>query len=394
MIVKNVRTFLLILSKSLNNRRLALAVASLSMVLGASLVAALLLLSLDMGSKAGRELRAYGANMLLTPRATSLQVGTGALSFGLVTEEGVYLDEKDMGVFQEEGISSNILSYVPYLYGSVEIDEQRVTLVGTRFDALRKTSSWWKLTGEWIDVGDVHSAIVGVNVAERLRLRQGDDLNITYQSRIQRFTVKGVVDTGGSEDDQIFVLLEEVQRVLERPGSISEVQISALTDKQPLSTLKENLERRLPHLKVSLVSQLAQAETMVIGKVQLLMTIISVVVLLASAMVVMTTMTTSVLERAREIGLMKALGASDMNVSALFLAEGGAIGVVGGVLGYGLGFILAQFVGRTVFGTGILLRPLLMPITLGVALAVALLACAVPVGRAVRIDPAITLRGE
>ena len=59
----------------------------------------------------------------------------------------------------------------------------------------------------------------------------------------------------------------------------------------------------------------------------------------------MTTMITSVIERQKEIGLMKSVGAENKKIISLFLSEATIIGVIGGILGYIIGIILAQFIG-------------------------------------------------
>ena len=99
-------------------------------------------------------------------------------------------------------------------------------------------------------------------------------------------------------------------------------------------------------------------------------------------------------ERRREIGLRKALGASDQSIRKEFLGEGVFLGGLGGILGGILGFVFAQVVSVNVFGSSITLQPLLLPITILASIAIAALSCQLPIRRAVAIDPAIVLKGE
>ena len=118
------------------------------------------------------------------------------------------------------------------------------------------------------------------------------------------------------------------------------------------------------------------------------------VVLLLTMICVSTTMMAVVSERRREIGLRKALGASDNSIRSEFLGEGLFLGLLGGVLGAILGFVFAQVVSVNVFHASIMFRPLLLPVTVLVSMAIAAASCLMPIKRAVAIDPALVLKGE
>ena len=132
----------------------------------------------------------------------------------------------------------------------------------------------------------------------------------------------------------------------------------------------------------------------ILGKISNMMFLITIVGLLASALGVMTTMTTSVIERRKEIGLMKSVGAENKRIGALFISEATIIGIIGGILGYTVGIILSQIIGLSVFGTSINPRIEILPIAIGISIGVTLLASTLPVRRAVKVEPAIVLRGE
>ena len=132
----------------------------------------------------------------------------------------------------------------------------------------------------------------------------------------------------------------------------------------------------------------------ILGKIENMMFLVTIVALLASALGVMTTMTTSVIERKKEIGLMKSVGAENKRIVLLFLSEATIIGTIGGILGFVVGSILAQFIGLSVFDTSITLRLEIIPIAIGISIGVSLLASILPVRRAVKVEPAIVLRGE
>jgi putative ABC transport system permease protein len=105
-------------------------------------------------------------------------------------------------------------------------------------------------------------------------------------------------------------------------------------------------------------------------------------------------MTTSVIERRKEIGLMKSIGAQNQKIVTLFLLETIFIGIIGGILGYMIGVILSQFIGISVFSTTISPQVIVIPFVLGISIGVSLLASILPVRKAIKVEPAIVLRGE
>jgi putative ABC transport system permease protein len=129
-------------------------------------------------------------------------------------------------------------------------------------------------------------------------------------------------------------------------------------------------------------------------KLQALVYLVTVIVLLLTMICVATTMMAVVAERRKEIGLRKALGASNTGIVLEFLGEGVFLGGMGGLLGAGLGFLFAQEVSSQVFSRSITFQPLLIPATLAASVIVTVLACLIPVRRTTDIDPALVLKGE
>jgi putative ABC transport system permease protein len=136
------------------------------------------------------------------------------------------------------------------------------------------------------------------------------------------------------------------------------------------------------------------SETTVLAKLQGLVLLVTIVVLALTMICVATTMTAVVAERRREIGLRKAIGASDGSIVQEFMGEGILLGGVGGIVGSLLGFLFAQTVTLHVFSGSISFRPLLVPITILASVAVTVLASIVPIKSATSVNPALVLKGE
>ena len=388
--------FYRIIAGSLRHRALRVAVASLSIVMGASLVAALAGISLDVGSKAGRELRSYGANLVLTPKAAVGQAGVGNLEFGTVQEER-YLDESQLGRL-DDWEKGEILGYSPLVSATVEAGGTKVPLVGALFERVRALRPWWAVKGEWArdsyDPSGPVPGMLGMQLAGRLGLNLGDSLPIRRGSEKLAVQVVGIVETGGDEDGQLFIPLPSAQQLLGKPGMLSSIEVSAVAERRPLQEIAGAMEKAIPEARVRVVGQIADAEASTLGKVRVLVGLVAALVLLASGLAVASTMAASVMERTREIGLMKALGAGSSRIALVFLAEAAVIGLLGGAPGYLLGVGLTQVIGRAVFGSGMTPSPLAIPLTLVAVLAVCLLASILPIRRALAVDPAVTLRGE
>ncbi len=417
--------FLRILRKSLSKRKSRIAIAVISVIMGAAIATALLSVSLDVSEKVGYEFRKYGANLMVVPKSDTIEVGFPGVDFGSVTEQR-YINESDLWKIKTIFWRNNVLGFAPFLYQVVSVgegqDEQNVVLAGTYFSkdieiiepyssndplifntGIQEISPWWKVTGNWIEnQNDTTSCMVGINVAEKLNLEIGDTFTVRYYENyeeltnetVYNLTVKGIVETDGNEDNQIFVNLQVAQGLTGRIDKVHMIQVSALCNACPVDTFAEEIEGKMLYAEARTVKQLVSAEMNILGKIEDMMFLVTIVALLASALGVMTTMTTSVIERQKEIGLMKSVGAEDKKIVSLFLSEASIIGVIGGILGYIIGIILSQFIGLSVFNTSITPRFEIIPIALGISVGITLLASALPVRRATKVEPAIVLRGE
>ncbi|MCL4535082.1 MAG: ABC transporter permease [Bacteroidetes bacterium] len=438
-----------LLRNVLRRRTRRLLVTVLAVTTGASLAAALLGISLDITGQMGRELRAYGANILASPASGELRLEIGGVPVR-VPGERTLLDENELVRLKTIFWRHNIVGFAPYLTALAQVNGQSVPVTGTWFDVplslpkgaavrtgfaatedqssdttfrtgVRTIAPRWQVQGDWTEDDDLGSAMVGAGLARRMGWQLDDEIVAKVEGRTARLRVVGLVTTGGYEEDQVFVALPAAQALLGLSRGADRVQISALAE--PDTSLRSDLrgldpsemttdqyatwycspimgavitqiQEVLTNADVTPIRQVSQAEVDFLGKIGLLMTLLTVTALGGSTMAVMTAMTASVMERRGEIGLMKAIGADDAQVALIFLSEAALIGVAGGAAGYGLGLVLAQALARTVFSAAGAVPPVVLPITLFLALAVALLGSLLPVRRAVRFEPVLLLRGK
>lgn len=379
--------------KSIVVRHRRLLVAAVAMLLAASLVTGLLTISMEMQNKAARELEAYGANLLLIPRTVSLPAGAGGMAFGKVEAQG-YINEQDLS-YLESGEIRGLRSYASYLYSRASAEGQKVIVAGVLFDKLREINPFWQIQGNWpADSLDSTDSIIGSNVAQKLALNTGDQLSLEFKKGKHVFKVVGIAVVGGSEDNQIFIPLRTAQTLSGRQKQVDLVHIRASSEEAPLSDIAARIERAMPYAEARVIGQIAEAEKSILYKIQLLVSLVAALALLAASVAVFSTMSASVMERTREIGLMKALGAGNKRIAAVFISEAVAIGLAGGIAGSIWGLALAQVISKSVFDSFVHPRMLAFVLSFIIAVAVAVLASLWPAYKALSVEPAVSLRGE
>jgi putative ABC transport system permease protein len=153
------------------------------------------------------------------------------------------------------------------------------------------------------------------------------------------------------------------------------------------------LQEAIPHSHAEQIRQVAQNEGTVLSRINGLMLLVTFAALLASSLAVSAAMATAIFERRSEVGLMKALGAGNFAVAAVFFAEATLLAMMGGVVGFAGGAWLAREIGWSIFNSQIAIEPILFPIILGIAVIVTFAGSALAIRRAVKFDPVYALRG-
>ncbi|MDR2442561.1 MAG: ABC transporter permease [Deltaproteobacteria bacterium] len=365
---------------SLIRRRSRLLVALTGVTIGATVLLGLVTLCYDIPRQLSREFRSYGANMVFVKDGV-----TGRL-------EGETLDK-----VKEALPSERLVGLTPFRYEPVRNHMLPYTAVGTSFTDVRRTSPFWRVTGAW--PGASGQVLIGTDVARATGYSEGSLLTLdgrnASQARYEKdFTVSGIVSSGGVEDGFIFMSLEDMENMTREPGLVDLAEASLTTGGASLPELVNLVKASVPGVEPRLVTRVTRSEETVLSKLTWLVYLVTLVVLTLTMICVTTTMMTVVLERRKEIGLKKALGAENSRVAREFLGEGVMLGVIGGLLGSFTGLIFARVVSYSVFGRGLSPEVHLIPITIAVSAIVTVLASLWPVRRAVDVEPALVLRGE
>ena len=223
---------------------------------------------------------------------------------------------------------------------------------------------------------------------------ESGDSTASVTGNTLNMTVTGILDTGGDEEEYVFMSMEDMEALTGTSDALDVMELSVSATSEELESYKQQIDDAGTGVSARLVKRVTKSETAVLSKLQALVLLVTIVVLALTMICVSTTMMAVVTERRKEIGLRKALGASDASIRTEFLGEGVFLGALGGILGSALGFAFAQVVSVNVFGSSITFQPLLIPISMIVSIVVSGLSCLLPIRSAVQIDPALVLKGE
>ena len=371
--------YLRMVTAALKNRKSRVAIALLALVLGIGVISGLLSVYNDITLKMSKELRSYGANLVLVPAQQ---------------QEGSTLELAKLNQVLEQVPQEKTIGYSPYLYGIVTGNKQRFVAVGVDFSGIQKVSPYWSLDGAW--PSDNNQIVVGSALAEQLELNVGQKLSITAEEtgKTESLQVVGMVSTGSTEDYQVFLELEKAQGLLGKEGQIHTAYLSVMGNSAELITLAETISQSEPGIKANPIQQIARSEGVILEKIRTLVYLVVIVILASTLLCVSTTMMAMVMERRREIGLRKALGATNRAIAGEFLGESALLGMTGGVLGSLVGWGIAQVIGLSVFKAYITFRPSVLIAVIILSVLVAWVAVIMPVRTAANIEPALVLKGE
>lgn len=385
--MKKRQMFFRMITASLLRRRSRMLVALLSIAIGATILSGLVTIYYDVPRQMGAQFRSYGANMIFMPSG-----------------DGFTLDDVRQGA--DIIAADDLVGFAPYRYENVRVNGIPVVAAGTEMTGAQAASPFWRVEGEWPDADG--ELLVGAKAAESFRLKLGGTIEVSYtpeeaanllkgetvEDRTAEFTVTGILDTGGSEEDYIYMSLPDLYALTEKSGKIDIAELSVSGSSDQLNSYMERINSSVPAISARPVKRVTASETTVLTKLQALVLLVTVVVLALTMICVATTMTAVVAERRKEIGLRKAIGASDAGIIREFLGESLLLGLLGGVIGSVLGYVFAQQVSIHVFSSSIAFRFWLVPITIIVSCAVTALSSLMPIRSATEVDPALVLKGE
>jgi putative ABC transport system permease protein len=397
--------------ESLASNKLRTALTMLGIIIGVAAVVSMTAIGQGASSSITSSIESMGTNLIYVSRA-----------FGNANPQALTLSDAEAII--ESGGAPSVMAVAPsvntqrtVVYGGESIS---TTIMGVTpdYETVRNTTV---STGRFITQEDIdnHStvAVLGSDVVEEIF---GSEIGVTGQKiRIGNmlYEVVGVLESsggtsGGSSDNQVIVpLTTALSRLVARSSANDEVDmisVSAVDSDSidsAISEITSILESRHDISSdedddFSIFSQetMTEAATSITGVLTVFLGGIAAISLLVGGIGIMNIMLVSVIERTKEIGLRKAVGAKNKDILMQFMVEALIIGLTGGVLGVFLAYGLTVVIKNIAASTSYSLNPV---ITTGSVLLAVLFSVAVglifgiyPANRASKLEPVEALRTE
>ncbi len=401
---------------NLNRRKGKTMFLTVGIAIGVGTIVALLSLSNSIQEEIGAQLDRFGANIVIVPQSNSLALDYGGVSVPGVTFDEHELSNEDIESIRQIPYHKRLSVIAPKVLSAAEVGDQQVLLAGVDFKSELKLRRWWRITGRNPETeGDV---LVGYEVARALSIIQpteqspqkgaemGEHHSAEEQSQFkivkgelqiagQSHNVAGVIGaTGGPEDRMIFGELLHVQKLVHKVGQLNVIEVSALCKGCPVEEIVGQIRNKLPHAKVSAVQQAVKARTEMVARLTRFSAAVAVVVLIIGALMIFTTMMGSVVERTKEIGVLRAIGFRRTHIIKGLILEVATISAAGGLLGWASGlaasWIVLPYFSET--GVGREVNPTLLFAALFGAMLIGTLSSIYPAVRAARLDPSEAVR--
>ncbi len=275
---------------------------------------------------------------------------------------------------------------------------QSVTLLGVRPQDYRRvvrmdaymTAGRFEITGQ--------QALIGRELADDLGLQVGDKLRVSTGVRSEVLTVAGLFDTGSREINRrrVFITLRLAQTLLDLPGSVSVIDLS-VADLFGADAVADRL-RAQTGLRVDSWMQTNAGLLNALSNQTISNNLIRGFVVAIVALGISSVLVVSVVQKQREIGILRAMGASRRDIMGVFLLQGALMGLLGSALGAGLAYgllVLFSHIFKSPDGSAMYSAELDLALVLSasaLACVIGLLSAYMPARRAARMDPVQAIR--
>jgi len=400
--------FLRLSLNNLRRRKLRAWLTMLGIFIGVAAVVALISLGQGMQDYIEKQFEDLGGN--------TISIGSRTFAVpGSVTNPDLILTEKDVKVIEQvrgvKIVAGFLMKTAPITFRDetqigyiIGFDDNYVEAFGT--ESLEKRL----LDGRIVKQGEESKVIVGYKLYDDL-FDKGVRLRDKVEFEGREFKVVGILEKiGNPYDDNAVLMRKEVMReLLNIPDEESSIIVKVADGFDP-EDVAETIKRKLRQSRgeregeetfsIQTSEQLLDSFKNIFSIVQTVLIGIASISLIVGGIGIMNTMYTSVLERTKEIGTMKAIGARNSQILLLFLVESGLLGLVGGLIGVGIGIGLAKGVevgAEMALGTKLLqasLSPVIIFGALAFSFIVGSLSGILPAMQAANMRPVDALRYE
>ena len=348
-------------------RKLRAALTTLGIVIGIAAIVALLSLSEGFRVAITSQFeRGFALDVLTVTTGRGLGFGLGGASSGTSDEYLTLNDSRAIYGITGVKLSTAVTSKsVTLSSGDLSFT---ITAAGVNFTEYSQlySTSFVAESGSILNSPENDSIILGARIADPWQngtvfAEVGDYINVTWITgsitrpvvRNYVFHVVGVlneiggISLGGPSDAQVYIPISTAQAIFET-DRVNQILVQLVDGEQStIDSVTASVESLFED-KVSVLSPAAMLNTFssILSTVQLFLTGLAGISLLVAGIGIMNIMIVSVMERTREIGILKSLGMKNKTVLVIFLCEAAVIGLLGAVIGIGFGYGLSSFVAR------------------------------------------------
>lgn len=418
------------IKSSITGSKVQKTMAFITILLAALLIACMLNITLKIGDQVASELRGYGSNIVVLPRGESLSIEIEGKNFTPLKSQNL-LPEADIYKIKEIFWRNNIVAFAPFLETKVKNEKgEEFNFEGTYFDkniglkdepefstGVKSLYGFWGVEGAWPKDESMDEILVGDELAKAKNLKVGDKLSLVGKNGTKEVSVVGILKGAGDEAHKLIGSLKLAGDLSGHPGSYTKAEVSAMTIPENDLSLKarrnlDNLdsaeydkwycsayagsiafqiEENLPNVSAKASLQVSDAESNIVKKIQSLMGIVSIIALVVSAIGITSLMTSEIYRRKKEIGLLKAIGASNFEIYALFASESLVVAFFAGITGAFLGYALSYVMSYIIFSHGIGIAWIVLPISVAFALLISVVGSLMPMRNVINLLPAEVL---
>lgn len=383
---------------SLRRRQLRAWLTIIGIIIGIASIVALISVSQGMQTALEEEFSKFGAT---TIRVTPKGLRGPPTKADILTTKDVETIENIPGI--------EYISPIFMQNANVEFKKEEIFQLVAGYPADNIKKGFYDLNfnlkeGQIFTKSDTNSMIIGEGIKD---LFENDiQLRSSIIVNDKKFKIKGIIEESGNPatDQSIYIPLETARTLFGDPDGVSVITIKIL-DGIDVNEIAKKVQRKLKrardneNFEVFTPQQAINQINEILGIVQFILVGIASISLLVGGIGIMNAMYTSVLERTRQIGLMKAVGARNSSILMIFLVESGVIGLVGGIAGVIAGLSIAKAVELIAAQLGytllkITINPYLIGFGLLFAFIVGVVSGLLPAYQASKLVPVKALRYE
>lgn len=412
--------FIKIISSSILHSQGSKMLAFLTIFLSVTLIACMLNITLNIGDQVARELRSYGSNIVVLPKSQNLSIEIGGKEFLPLKNED-YLKESDLHKIKEIFWRNNITAFAPFL--NLKIDGFDV--VGTYFDKNINVSDepdfksgveslypFWVVDGRYPKDDSMSEVLAG----DGLGLKVGDTLKLGDINA----QVVGVLRSSEHESKKIITSLKLAQSLANKPNLIDKAEVSAMSIPENdlsvkarrdldsldsvaydkwycsayVSSIAYQISEEYPNATAKAVLSVSETQSGITKKIQSLMWVASVLSLIVSSICITSLMVSEINRRKKEIGLLKALGATNFIIYMQFVAEIFVVCICASLLGSLAGYALSFVLSYQIFGSFAGISIIVLPLSIFFGFLISVFGSILPLKSVINLLPAEVLYGR